>query len=160
MDRYKKAEVLIITLSVLLFMVLLAFIYYRKETMGQNGSMRVDARATDEERKVDGIGDLSGRNIFFAGIEDTTIKKGTLIELKNLEPNGDFLMKYRIYEGDSLIFETDLIPSGQYVSWDAAKDLGTGEHKVSFVEEPFAFAAGEFIPLTSGRNEVNITIEE
>lgn len=126
-------------------------------------NLTLDTNANDEKELQN---PLSSRNVYFAGIDNSTCGPNTVIYLENLEENEDFLMKYQIYEleedgskGEQL-FETDLIPSGQHVNWKPAETLTPGVHNVTFVELPFMPQGEDFIPLTAGENNVVLTIVE
>ena len=158
--KYKLVETMIIAIiGVVTFIMALFIVYQVRLPKKTAANMQVDTRATDEEISAD-RGELSDRSIFFAGIEDAVIRKGSLIALKNLEQNGDFVMKYKIFDAisDDLLFETDLIPAGEHVNWDPSVNFDEGKHTVAFVEEPYWEKDGDYIPLTSGRNVVNIEI--
>jgi hypothetical protein len=104
--------------------------------------------------------ELSSRNVYFAGIEDATISATTEVYLENLEDNEDFLMKYIIYEGNTLIYESNLIKAGNYISWVPGETLSAGEHHLSFTEVPYYVDKnGEYCELTNGVNEVTLIIE-
>ena len=160
--KYKKTETVLIIFICLIFLVFIGLLAWWISVVHSNvnaGNMRLDTRATKEEMAED-VPDLSQRNVFFAGMEDTTIKKGGKISLENLEQNLDFYMKYKVYDAgsDKLIYETDLIPSGERILWDPSEVLGIGEHTIAFLEEPYMQQGDGYIPLTSGKNIVNITI--
>lgn len=159
--KAKIIEITIILVTLIGGAMLIFWLYITKDQrISEPKNMRVDTRSTTEEVIEEGV-DLSERNIFFAGIEDASIRIGSVIALENLKENEDFLMKYTLYnEEDDLIYETDLIPAGQHVNWEPSVNLKPGEHKISFVEQPYLENEGEYIPLTSGRNIVNITILE
>ena len=158
--KYRIIEGVIISFAVIITLIAVVAVALGMRSVRRGyANMRVDARSTDETA-ADESTDISQRNIFFAGIEDTSIRKGMRIALENLEQNGDFLMKYSIFDTttDTLVFETDLIPSGEHVDWDPSVSFSEGKHTVAFVEEPFWEKDGEFVPLTSGRNIVNIEV--
>lgn len=158
-DRYRETETTLVVLIGLIFLAVFVFLYIRLMVpSAAMGNMRIDARATDEETKGSEEDHLYSRSIFFAGLDDMSIRTGSTIALENLEQNGDFLMKYKIYEGDELLFETQLIPAGKHVSWDPSEMLCVGKHTVTFSEEPYAELNGGMIPLTCGKNVVNIEI--
>jgi len=120
----------------------------------------VDTRATDagtEEQEAD---PLAGRNVYFSGIEDTAISRETVVQLDNREENLDFLLRYEIYDGDgNLVFETDLIPSGQHVDWVPGEMLGAGEHTLDFLQIPYYVSGdGEFTGLTQGSCQATLAI--
>lgn len=70
--------------------------------------------------------------IEIAGYMDLLVYEGHQeINLINLEGNTVY-QAYTIYEGDNKLFETDLIPPGKAVKWNAYEDLDTGMHEVIF----------------------------
>lgn len=160
-NPYKIAEWIIVTTTILAAVAFTVFIVIVRANNSPR-MMSIDARATKEAAKAEETEDLKQRNIFFSGIEDTTIKKGSLITLENLPENGDFLMRYKIFEKNSntLLFETDLIPAGEHVFWDPSVNFGEGVHTVAFLAEPFFETDGEYMPLTCAKNIVNIEIRE
>lgn len=124
------------------------------------GGLVVDTRATDAQAAEPDADPLAGRNVYFSGIEDTAISRETVVQLDNREENLDFLLRYEIYDGDGeLVFETDLIPSGQHVDWVPGETLGAGVHTLSFLQIPYYVdGAGEFIGLTQGSCQVTLAI--
>ena len=132
-----------------------------KETTGViSAGLIIDENATDKTKENQQTDPLSERMVYFAGIEDCTINQQSIVYLENLPENEDFLMKYQIFEGEKLIYETDLIPSGMHIEWKAAEDLSIGEHKLDFKEVPYYPVDGNYIELTSGVNAVVITVTE
>lgn len=127
----------------------------------EKGTLTVDTRATAENTE-ENVNPLASRNVYFAGIEDSTIKPTSIIELENLSENEDFLMKYTIKDASTqkVVFETDLIPSGEHINWVAGEDLEPGTYDLLFLEEPYALIGNDYIPLTAGQNKVTITIIE
>lgn len=101
--------------------------------------------------------DLSDKYVSYAGIPDATISSESVVQLKNLEENDDIIMKFQVYEGDKMLYETDYIPSGQYLNWEAGKELKNGAHNLSLVQTPMIEVDGEYIPLTSGTCEFTLT---
>ncbi len=130
------------------------------ETATGQGGLVVDTRATDAQKAEPETDPLTGRNVYFSGIEDATISLETVVQLDNREENLDFLLRYEIYDGEGeLVFETDLIPSGQYVEWVPGETLGAGMHTLSFLQIPYYVdGAGEFISLTQGSCQATLAI--
>lgn len=125
-------------------------------------NISVDTRATSETNQV--IEDsLGNRQVFFAGIEDLDISMTTSVLLENLPENEDILMKYEIYnsETEDLIFETDLIPSGEHVEWVPGRNLDKGEYQITMVETPY-YPNGDdtYMPLTVGSNVLSLVLHD
>lgn len=118
----------------------------------------IDERAT-EAVFSSGEG-ISGRNVYFAGIEDAVLYGEGRIALENLKENEDFLMRYRITEKESgkEVFSTGLIPSGQRVYFEPYEVLGPGVYSLLFEEVPYAVINEEYVALTSGSNEVRLEL--
>lgn len=163
----KKKNILIIIIVVLsaaligISAVFISYVFKSQQNAEriQSANLTIDTNATDEEKKQE-QDPLAGRMVFFAGIEDCSVNSQSVIYLENLAENEDFLMRYEVYEGDNLVFETDLIPSGKYVEWKAAENLTEGEHNLKFKEIPYYPTNGDYTELTSGVNEVTITVLE
>lgn len=104
---------------------------------------------------------LEDRKVFFYGYDDKTITKTTTIALCNPKENLDFYMMYEILdEKGNVVFETDLIPSGQSLIWVPGETLSVGEHKLSFLYVPYyQNSDGTWRKLTSGNCEVTYTIK-
>lgn len=123
----------------------------------------VDTRSEDTPETESVASELSGKTISFAGINDTSLKNQGRIKLENLPDNKEFLMTYTITNADTgeEVFKTDMIPAGKCVMWTPSETLDPGEYHFSFLETPYYQAKdGEYIPLTSGNNEVTITLLE
>ncbi len=96
-----------------------------------------------------------------SGIEDTVIGPETVVQLDNREENIDFLLRYEIYDTGTgeLVFETDLIPSGQHIDWVPGETLEPGEYTLNFLQIPYyPDPSGEYVALTQGSNQVNLAI--
>ena len=157
----RKSVVLIIVILGLGLMLIYSLLLLKKcQNRIDAKGMRLDTNATEETYETYEEDELAQRNIFFSGIEDAKVSRGEVIALENLKENEDFLMKYIILDAktNNLLFETDLIPSGNRVYWDPFKNLKTGVHEIAFVEEPYYEKDGEYMPLTSGKNIVTIEI--
>ncbi|MCX4304466.1 MAG: hypothetical protein OSJ69_01540 [Acetatifactor sp.] len=129
------------------------------ETWG--GSVRVEAGAG--ETKESGENPLSGRNIYFSGVEDAVIGMDGIVCLENSVENGDFLMKYEVYEaeGGEMVYESGLIASGESVDWMPGKSLGVGEHILTYLQIPcYTDGEGNYISLTRGSCQAWIKIKE
>ena len=85
----------------------------------------------------------------------------TVVQLDNREENIDFLLRYEIYDTGTgeLVFETDLIPSGQHIDWVPGETLEPGEYTLNFLQIPYyPDPSGEYVALTQGSNQVNLAI--
>ena len=122
-------------------------------------NLHLDIRSekTDDREKEN---DLSNRQIYFSGVGDEFLGYDTELRLENLAENEDFMMKYVVtnLDTDSTVFETGLIPSGEYVGWVPGHDLGEGEHHLNFHIVPYYPQGEDYLPLTSANNEVVFTI--
>ena len=106
------------------------------------GSVR--AETGTGETGENGDNPLSGRNIYFSGMEDAVIGMDGIVCLENSVENGDFLMKYEVYE-------SGLIASGGSVDWMPGGSLGAGEHLLTFLQVPcYMDGEGNCISLTRG----------
>ena len=106
---------------------------------------------------------LSGRNIYFSGVEDAVIGMDDIVRLENSMDNGDFLMKYEVYEAGEgkLVYESGLIPSGESVDWMPGESLGAGEHTLTYLQIPcYPDGEGNYISLTRGSCQAWIKIKE
>lgn len=129
-------------------------------TAPTNGlTISTDVMNIDDEVNQN-INPLAGKNIFFSGLSDSVLNKRTIVYLENVADNSDdIFMKYDIYNGDELIYSTDLIPAGKAVEWIAGETLATGEYDLVFNETPYwQNEYGEFVQLTSGANTVHFTM--
>lgn len=157
--------ILAVLAAVVTVAVIAAFLVSSKghgngETATGQGGLVVDTRATETQKAEPETDPLAERNVYFSGIEDATISRETVVQLDNREENLDFLLRYEIYDGDGeLVFETDLIPSGQYVEWVPGETLGAGVHTLSFLQIPYYVdGAGEYTSLTQGSCQVTLAI--
>ena len=122
------------------------------------GSVRVEAETGETEESP-----LSGRNIYFSGVEDAVIGMDGIVRLENSMDNGDFLMKYDVYEtGEGkLVYESGIIPSGESVDWMPGESLGAGEHTLTYLQIPcYPDGEGNYISLTRGSCQAWIKIKE
>ena len=126
------------------------------------GSLMVDTRSEKGGEKRGSLADiLADRQVYFAGIENATISRDTVIYLENMEENGDILMQYKISDKATgeVLESTGLIPSGEQVAWSPGEKLKEGTYTLIFHEKPFYPYEGDYVALTQGNNEVTITIE-
>lgn len=133
------------------------------EGIAQAG-IAIDNNATT--KKVDNpvINPLANRQVYFAGISDCIIGKENVIYLENPTENEDIYISYRISDSktDEIIFETNLIPSGERVIWNPSECLTPGDYTLNFTQIPYwrADEKSEWQTLTNGNNAVNITLVE
>ncbi len=124
-----------------------------------HGAAETGAGETEEN----GDNPLSGRNIYFSGMEDAVIGMDGIVCLENSVENGDFLMKYEVYEaeGGELVYESGLIASGGSVDWMPGGSLGAGEHLLTFLQVPcYMDGEGNYISLTRGSCQAWLRIKE
>lgn len=130
----------------------------RSETWG--GSVRVEVGAGEREENEN---PLSGRNIYFSGVEDAVIGMDGVVRLENNVENGNFLMKYEVYEaeGGELVYESGLLASGESVDWMPGISLGAGEYTLTYLQIPcYTDGEGNYISLTRGSCQAWIKIRE
>ena len=99
----------------------------------------IDDRVQDKAEVVEAQKNpLSGRNVFFAGYADATLTKTTTVALENLPDNEDFLMKYTVIntEDGTVVFETNLIQSGQCVAWMPGEILEPSIYNLQILQSP------------------------
>lgn len=139
---------------------------FEKNTAGQEtgGTVFViDERSKDKSEAVRAENPLAGRNVFFAGYVDATLSSASTVALENLPENEEFLMKYIITDKgtEKVVFETNLIPSGQCVVWVPGETLAVGTYELQFLAVPYyADGNGNFQQLTSACNDVCYEITE
>lgn len=127
----------------------------------EKGNVTIDGGS--EEADGAGAGDaLSGRQVYFAGFEDSVFGEKTKLELKNPEENEDFYMAYRVMDAvtGETYYESDLIASGRVVCWKPADALAEGTYDLSIQMMPhYSPDGGEtWTPLTSTSNNVTFRI--
>ena len=124
----------------------------------------MDERSIDKKEAMSTMQNpLAGRNVFFAGYADATLSKTSTVALENLPENEDFLLKYIITDTtkDTIVFETNLISSGQCVVWTPGESLEGGTYELQFLAIPYYRDENDnFQQLTSGCNEVCYQITE
>ncbi len=124
----------------------------------------LDDRAQEKSEAVEqSQNPLADRNVFFAGYSDATIHRKSTVALENLPENEDFLIRYIITDLNTgeVVFETNLIQSGQCVIWTPGETLKPGVYDLQFLAVPYYMEAEDsFITLTSGSNEVQYTVLE
>lgn len=72
------------------------------------------------------------KNINISGFSELYIGKGQYVPLQNPEENTATLM-FRIYDEDTLIFESAAIAPGKEDRWYAAEDLEKGNYNLKFI---------------------------
>lgn len=137
----------------------------QEEKEANSGNVLVlDDRAQNKDEVVQAQKNpLDGRNVFFAGYADATLNLTTTVALENLPDNEDFLMKYTVIntEDGTVVFETNLIQSGQCVAWMPGETLEPGIYNLQILQSPYFLVDGEnFIPLTAGTTDVCFEITE
>ncbi len=153
-DSKKKKFALIILLLLLLLGLFAGGAYLYKKLMPQpTGSIVIQNGEENADKKKN---PLDGLYVTYSGITDATIEERSVVELKNLEENGDIIMKFEVYEGSKLVFSSDYIKSGEHINWEAGKDLSVGEHVLTVKQTPQIEVDGEFIPLTTGSCECTL----
>ena len=156
-SKHIYALVLILLIGIIAIFIVDKIVNSNKQT-DTHGSVHVDNRATDKEEEED---PLQSRYITFDGYQDSTLAKDGQIMLSNPKENDDFLIKYTISDVDTgeIIFETDLIPSGEHIAWTPGEKLEAGVYHISLLQTPYwQQDNGEYMPLTAGNNEVTLTI--
>lgn len=163
--KWRKIIPAVLTAVIIIAVITAFWLGYIKhegtETRSSQGGMMVDARATGEQREETAPNPLAGRSVYFSGIEDSTIGRETVVQLDNREENLDFLLRYEIYDAGTgeLVFETDLIPSGQYIKWVPGETLEPGEYTLDFLQIPYyPEPSGGYVGLTQGSNQVTLAI--
>ncbi len=155
----KTVIAIVATAAILIGAFVFVYFKFLKPQEEVSGQMMVDTSAVDYDASSD---PLANRMVSFAGINDATIGVGDTVALENLPSNDDFMMKFSIVDTDTdkEVFATDLIPAGKTIIWTPSDQLDKGVHHLSFKQTPFWMDAnGEYIPLTAGNNQVELTIE-
>lgn len=127
----------------------------------EKGNVTIDGNS--EEADSSGNGDvLSGRQVYFAGFEDSVFGKKTKLEMKNPEENGDFYMSYRVMDAATgeTYYESGLIESGRVICWKPADVLAEGKYELAIQMMPYYSPDGgeTWTSLTSTSNNVTFTI--
>ena len=144
-------RILLIIIAILL--LLLGFLVFAPKPANESGNVTL----TTGEDITNEDNPLKDLYVTYAGITDATITEDTVVQLENLEENGDIIMMFKIYEDGELIHSTDYIESGKYLSWEAGKELSVGEHELQLVQIPKIMVNDEYVPLTSGTCEFVLT---
>ena len=96
--------------------------------------------------------------VAYQGYEDMVIDANKSVSLYNDEANEGIFMKYSVLSDGVVIYETELIPSGQYVLWVPADYLDAGEHDVTFVQSPYKNVNGLYEEMTTASNSFKLTL--
>lgn len=177
MKTFLKKYSLIILTFIVFILVFIGFTFAYKNTASKQNEINTNQMTNNdntlliiEDNSIDKSeavakkeNPLANRNVFFAGYTDATISKTSSIILENLPDNKDFLMKYEItnLETGEVVYETNLITSGQCVLWVPGETLEEGTYKLQFLAKPyFQEENGNFLPLTAGSNTVQYIITE
>lgn len=130
--------------------------------MDTNGSVKIDTRAGSIKSASTDYQDLlKDREVLFTGIPSSVINKSTKVQLDNNEVNDDIYLQYTVKDKDTgeVLFETDLIPSGQFVEWvPGDSNLHEGDNNILFVETPYIQIDEKWVTLTVGKNEAVFTL--
>lgn len=122
--------------------------------------LSIDPKATDEDLK-NAQEFLETQTINFPGYDDFVANKESVMNLINPKENGVFYIKYILKVDNNIIYETDLIPSGEHIDIKPATYLNKGTYTLNIVEEPYyEVKPNNFLALTSATNQINITIIE
>ena len=151
-DRIRRILLIIIAILILL----LGFLVFAPKPAEDGGNVTLTT-GEDIENEDNPLEDLY---VTYAGITDATISEDTVVQLENLEENGDIVMMFEIYENGKLIHSTDYVESGKYLSWNAGKELSVGDHNLQLVQIPKIMVNDEYVPLTSGTCEFVLTKTE
>lgn len=153
-EKMKKTVKRIIAVLILLLLLLLGWKVFAPDRDPGNVSLVTGEQIIDPDSPT---GILKNKYISYAGITDQTISSESVVELKNLEDNAGVVMKFEVYEGDNLLYETDYVGAGQFLTWEAGKDLSVGAHDLKLKQIPKMDIDGQYIPLTSGSCEFTLT---
>ena len=165
MKGNSKFIIVIIVLVAIVFGLSIGIYYlYSKKFGGANSSIKYQQMIVDtrSEKNQDTDNPLKDRTVSFVGLNDAILQEGGVIVLENLPENKDFYMKYEVTDNNSnkVVFETDLIESGNHIDWVPSETMKKGEYHLSFLQIPFWKSPdGSFIPLTSGNNEITVTLQ-
>ena len=134
----------------------------KNDIMVQNNteSLKIDSGAVNQDLSTK---PLSERNVYYAGLEDCTITKDSVVYLENLKENDDIFMAYEIYTSDNeLIFKTDLIPSGTFVKWYPGETFSEKATYVFYIKHIpyYESSPGEYEKLAyQPVNVINLTLQ-
>lgn len=153
-DNKKERIIILVLLLLLLAIVTGGYLFIKNMKTDSDGTVTI--QNSDKETEEDD-NPLEGLYVTYSGITDTEISKESVVKLENLAVNGDIVMKFQVYEGDDLLYESDYIKSGTSINWNAGSDLSEGEHTLRVVQIPQIEVDGEWVPLTSGTCECTLT---
>ncbi len=148
-------NVAIIVLSVLCFLSIVVFTFIflvngrskalaKASINGGTSGKYIDPNTGTVKDITDNDSPLVNRYVYYAGLEDSVIKKDTAVYLENLKKNEDIFMAYEVYDDKgNLVFETNLIPSGEFVRWVPGENFESGEYEFSIKHIPYYGFADE-----------------
>jgi len=163
----KKRILVAVVITILANVILFACEHAAKKSLEKQTEaasyLNLDTRATTSKDRTSLNEVLKDRQVYFSGIEDSSVNENTVVYLENAPENEDIYMVYKIIDketGD--IYEvTDLIPAGEHVEWEPSLILPKGEHTLIFNETPyFKWDESEtgYVQLTQANNEVVFTV--
>lgn len=162
----KRTVAMVIITLIIIIIILMLRSCNRTNEPSISHSVTIDTSAEDKREDVQ-INPLADRDVYFSGIVDSTITKEGSIQLLNDERNEDFYMMFTVIDSDSeeVIYESNLVPSGQAIYWIPGEYLESGTYNLNFKETPYYFPLGDpstnpedYITLSVGNNTVKITI--
>lgn len=163
--KIPEKKTIILSAALIALMIGLAFAFMKKgrasDDVPESPNLMIDTDATDKEEEA--VTALKNRNVFFAGMDNITADKDTVVRLENLKDNGDILISYSIIDNDTgrILFSTDLIPAGQHVDWKPSESLEAGSYDICYVQNPvWQDEEGNFVPLTSADNMATLTLKK
>lgn len=123
---------------------------------------------TSAENLTKGNEELADRTVTFTGIPGGTLSKDSPILLRNSEKNEDIYMQYVVTDDTTgeIVKQTDLIPSGEAVTWIPGETLKAGKYSLTLTQNPFYQVKGEdgsegsWMPLTNGNDHIDIEIKQ
>ena len=122
--------------------------------------MSADGNLTSQKEAV--TNPLDGRQVYYAGLEDCVVNSDSVVYLENLKENDDIFMAYEISTNGEKIYETGLIPSGNYSKWTPSEVLTPGTYELSIKNIPYYdLGDGNYEQLAyQPVNVINMTVVE
>jgi len=168
-DTRKKIAIGAAFAALIVIIIILLLRSCGKPSEPENNKSHAITIDTAAEDKKDIVKEdpLAGRDVFFSGIVDSSISKTGSIQLLNDERNEDFYMTFTVInkDTDEVVYESELVPSGQAIYWVPGEYLEPGTYNLNFKETPYYFPSGspevdpeDFMTLSVGNNTVTITI--
>lgn len=151
----------LLCLTILLLVIYILNLAKQPQGSQTINNLVIDTSAKSQDKKVSDD-ELSGKMVYYSGIEDCVVGPNTAVMLSNPEENDFIYMTYEIKVNDEVIFQTGLIPAGDYVEWFPAEKLAAGAtYTVNMREIPYYINKdGEQVPLTAPTNVVQITVTD